>query len=124
MKTITLVVGLMVLIASIPYVFADGPGQPDTKIVINQDTLAIEFVKFDSNTPFSITFEKAKDIEHDGKITETVGWAYHVGINCKSIDDGECVKLPPGDYEVTAEATNQGIDYSIEGTMTVPSNKP
>jgi hypothetical protein len=123
MKTITLAIGLMVLIALSPYVLAEGPGEPDTMIVINPDNLSVEFLKFDPGVTFTITFDRVPGADKvlEGTINETVGWAYHVGIDCSSIEDGECVQLPPGDYEVSAEATNLGIDYSVNGTITVPN---
>ena len=123
MKTITLAIGLMVLIASIPYVLAAGPGEPDTMIVINQESLSVEFLKFEPGVLFTIIFDKGPGTDKvlEGTITETEGWAYHVGIDCSSIEDGECVQLPPGDYEVSAEATNLGINYSVTGKITVPN---
>jgi hypothetical protein len=121
MKTLVLAIGIMVLVALIPYAMA-GEGVPDPKIEIDEELLKIEFVNL-AGAEWSIDFIRGQgdgsNIETiGGTIPVTTGWAYYVAIGVSEEEpvNGEYFDLPTGTYTVVATAG----DLTAEATISVP----
>ena len=110
MKTITLAIGLMVLIALSPQAMAI-EGEPDQMIKIDTEELDIEFVNLDGEA-FTIDFIRGQgegsNVETlEGTIVlETNGYGYHVIIGTSEEEpvNGEYIDLPTGTYTIVATA--------------------
>jgi|GEM_PF-4336819 len=110
MKTITLAIGLMVLIALSPHAMATGEGEPDPKIEINTELLKIEFVNLEG-TAWNIDFIKGQGDGNNvetigGVIPDTIGWAYYVIVGEPDVEpvNGQSIDLPTGTYTIVATA--------------------
>ena len=126
MKTITLAIGLMVLIALSPHAMATGEGEPVPKIEIDTEELKIEFVNL-ADAEWSIDFirgqgEGANIETRGGIIPVTTGWAYYVEIGESEEEpvNGQSIDLPTGTYTVVATAVDALTNELIaEATATV-----
>ncbi|TFH40525.1 MAG: hypothetical protein E4G94_09445 [ANME-2 cluster archaeon] len=125
MKTITLAIGLMVLIALSPQAMA-GDGEPDPKIEIDTELLKIEFVNLEG-TAWNIDFIRGQG---DGSnivpigdiIPYTIGWAYYVIVGDFTVEpvNGQSIDLPTGTYTIVATAVDALTSELIaEATATV-----